>query len=395
MDKFDVVVAGAGISGLSFAYRAARAGKQVLVLESGSRPGGSLDSRRTEAGYWFELGAHTAYNSYGGLLEIIEGCGLADKLVPRAKVPFKLYRDGGLLSIGKELSVARALLSAPRIFFTKKEGKTVKEYYSRLVGRRNYDKVLGPFLAAVPSQSADDFPATMLFKKRPRRKDVLRSFTLDGGLGAVIAAIGGQPGITVRTGAEVASVAPEGEGFVVTTAAGASHRVGIVALAAPPPAAASMVRAALPELAEALERIAIAPVHTIGVVVDKTRLSIDAVAGIVPADDIFFSAVSRDTVPDEHYRAFAFHFKPGHDRDECVVRIAEVLGVGPTDLLEVCEKQALLPSPVRGHVEITEAIDRQLAGTRLAVTGNYFAGLAIEDCIERSSAEAARVTAAA
>ena len=41
-------------------------------------------------------------------------------------------------------------------------------------------------LSAVPSQSADEFPADMLFKKRSRRKDVMRSFTLKGGKIALI-----------------------------------------------------------------------------------------------------------------------------------------------------------------------------------------------------------------
>jgi oxygen-dependent protoporphyrinogen oxidase len=36
-------------------------------------------------------------------------------------------------------------------------------------------------------------------------------------------------------------------------------------------------------------------------------------------------------------------------------------------------------------------IDRCLSGGRLAVTGNYFAGLAIEDCTIRSAEEWKRV----
>ena len=42
---------------------------------------------------------------------------------------------------------------------------------------------------------------------------------------------------------------------------------------------------------------------------------------------------------------------------------------------------------------IVQAIDRQLAGTRLCLSGNYFAGLAIEDCVARSLGEWARVAA--
>jgi len=38
-----------------------------------------------------------------------------------------------------------------------------------------------------------------------------------------------------------------------------------------------------------------------------------------------------------------------------------------------------------------QAIDRGLAGARVFVTGNYFGGLAIEDCVLRSRGEADRL----
>ncbi len=57
------------------------------------------------------------------------------------------------------------------------------------------------------------------------------------------------------------------------------------------------------------------------------------------------------------------------------------------------EKKVLLPSPTLGHDLTVKEIDRLVAGTRLALTGNYFAGLALEDCAIRSREEFARVSA--
>jgi protoporphyrinogen oxidase len=37
------------------------------------------------------------------------------------------------------------------------------------------------------------------------------------------------------------------------------------------------------------------------------------------------------------------------------------------------------------------AIDQGIAGSRVYVAGNFFGGLAIEDCVLRSAAEAARL----
>lgn len=46
-----------------------------------------------------------------------------------------------------------------------------------------------------------------------------------------------------------------------------------------------------------------------------------------------------------------------------------------------------LPALRVGHGEWVRNLDRMLAGTQLALTGNYFTGVAIEDCICRSRVE--------
>src|SRR5512143_1120813 len=102
MDRYDVVIAGAGISGLSLAHYCARSGLSTLVLEKAGRPGGCFHSHNfggEDGGFWVELGAHTCYNSYGRLIGIIEECGIMGKLMPREKVPFKLLNAGVLKSI--------------------------------------------------------------------------------------------------------------------------------------------------------------------------------------------------------------------------------------------------------------------------------------------------------
>jgi protoporphyrinogen oxidase len=84
----EVVVIGGGISGLSFAYKMASLGKSVTVLEAKGQPGGCVRSEQFED-YWIELGAHTAYNSYGGFIEIIESTNRIDTLVPREPISFQ------------------------------------------------------------------------------------------------------------------------------------------------------------------------------------------------------------------------------------------------------------------------------------------------------------------
>jgi UDP-galactopyranose mutase len=403
MESRDVVVVGGGVSGLSFAWHAARAGRKVLVLEGGERLGGCLDSRRTTAGYWYELGAHTCYNSYAGLLEIIEGAGIRDRIVPRgeARKRFAFLRDGALdmlgpISVLLRFDKGELLRNVFRGMRAPKDGATTCGWYSGVVGKRNYSRILAPFLSAVPSQNVDSFPAAgpgSLFKKRARRKDVVKSFTLDGGLSAVAAAVAATPGVETVTGAVVREVRRSGAGYEVHLADGRVFQAPVVSVAVPPSMAAALLRADFPDLASELARIGMAATETVGVVVRREKVKLPEMAFLVPADDLFWSAVTRDPVPDPDWRAFAFHFKTGKTDAERRDRIAGILQVSQGDFEEVTRRMTLLPSPVLGHDRTVAEIDRMLEGGRLALTGNYFEGLAIEDCVQRSIGQWARVGA--
>jgi UDP-galactopyranose mutase len=120
-------------------------------------------------------------------------------------------------------------------------------------------------------------------------------------------------------------------------------------------------------------------------------LPLPRIAGLVPIDDDFFSVVSRDVIPDDRFRALAFHFRTGLTLDERLNRIAAVTGASREAFVHVSEHESSLPSPELGHANIVRAIDQGIAGTHVYVTGNYFGGLALEDCVLRSTAEARRL----
>jgi UDP-galactopyranose mutase len=283
---------------------------------------------------------------------------------------------------------------APFGLFRKKSGETMYSWFSGVVGRRNYDRVLSPFFAAVPSQKADGFPAEgpgSLFKERPRRKEFPRSFGLRRGLQSVCDAAAAAPGVTVEKGVAVARVGRAGAGFAVTTADGRRLEAERVAVAAPPDQAAAMLRDDFHELSLAISRVATVQVETAGVVLRRGQTPVEECAFVVPVDDVFYSVVTRDPFPDPDRRGFAFHFKPGVPRERKLARMAAVLRLRPEELGEVVEVRRTLPAPGLGHAEIVAGVDRCLEGGRLAVTGNYFAGLAIEDCVQRSFAEWKRI----
>ena len=401
MSRHDVVVVGGGISGLTFAFHAARAGRSVLVLESAGKPGGCITTRRADGGYWFEVGAHTCYNSYVGFTGLIDACALRGEVLQRAKTHLR-FLDGDRLVPGSNLGVMlrlfgwfEAAVSLPRMIGAKKDGKTVEEFYGRIVGKRNYAKVLGPMLSAVPSQSADAFPAGMLFKMRDtRRKDFPRSFTLRGGLQSMTDTLARQPGIEVAAGRTAVSLEASGSAWMVVTDDGERHEAAVVAVATPPSASSAVLGGAAPELAAQVSRVRDTVVETLAFAVRASKVKIPVSMFLVPRQDVFHSAVTRDSVPDPEWRSFAFHFKPGPSQDERVARVTRLLGLGKTDLEDLVEKRTVLPSPALGHERIVGEIDRLSAGRRLCVLGNWFAGLSIEDCVDRSRSEWARVAAA-
>jgi protoporphyrinogen oxidase len=70
MKKYDFVVLGAGVAGLSFAWKAAKAGKSVLVLEKESVVGG-LSRTLSHEGYLLDFSAHRFHTKNKELLDAI------------------------------------------------------------------------------------------------------------------------------------------------------------------------------------------------------------------------------------------------------------------------------------------------------------------------------------
>ncbi|MEW6740200.1 MAG: FAD-dependent oxidoreductase [Nitrospirota bacterium] len=392
MDRYDIIIIGAGISGLSLAHYCAKEGLKTLVIEKTERVGGTLHSHSFEdTGFWIEMGAHTCYNSYRNLIEIMEDCTTISRLVKREKVPFKMLVDGHIKSIPSQLNFLELLISVPNVFSLKKEGQSVRSYYSKVLGNKNYEKVLSPALNAVISQDASDFPADMLFKKRLRRKDIIKKFTLTNGVQTITDSISSQKTIEIATGKEVISVNTSNNLFQIITK-DSSYESDFLAIATPASVAARFLREQFPQVSEKLSHIKVETVESVGVAIKADLISIPSVAGIIPSSDSFYSIVSRDTVKHDSYRGFTFHFKPGIlNNDAKLKKIAEVLGVKLAQIEHIAAKENFVPSLKVGHEALIGKIEQSISESRLLLTGNYFDGMAIEDCVSRSLKEFLRL----
>jgi len=389
MSQHDVIIVGGGISGMSLAHYCAKAGLKPLVMDKNDRMGGTFNTCRKDA-FWFELGAHTCYNSYGTLVDLLRETGSLDRIMKPGSAGYKLFTNGAVKSILSQMSFPELLYSLPRIFGAKMDGETVESYYSKVFGSRNFTQAIGPMFNAVICQKANEFPADMLFKKRPRRKEVLRKFSLQGGLQSIIDAIAAETAIETVAEKDVKEIEFSGNVFTVTTSDGSTFEAKRLALATPSATAATMLQKSFPGIAHKLGSLKAEKVETLGVIVRKAETKIGPIAALAASDDIFYSFVSRDTFPDPLYRAFAFHFKAGAgNRESRLARITQVLGTGNFEHIATAEH--VIPALRLGHKEIIAEIDVLLAGTPLLLTGNYFSGIAIEDCVSRSLQESGRL----
>ncbi len=389
----DLLVVGAGISGLGMASMARQDGLSTLVLEASPHIGGAIRTHHFETPdgpIWAELGAHTCYNSYGNLLTLLEESGQLESLQAKEKLRFQIQSGENLLAIPSQLSFLELLGVLPRLWMSKKAGSSARDYYARIIGSKNYARVLGPALDAVVCQPAGDFPADALFRKKPRRKEILRSYTGPSGLQTFVEGL--SAGLEIKTQAPVVSLASSEGGYQVTTGDGERYQASRLALAVAPDVAANLLRESISDLAKRLEEIEMADIESHAVILKAEDLDLPLLAGIIGRDDDFYSVVSRDLVPDTRYRAFTFHFRPGRlDESARLARICEVLGVEPSAILSSISQANRLPALRLGHAERVEWIDQQLQPLSLGLTGNWFQGVSIEDSLVRTRSEYLRL----
>ena len=376
MPEHDLVVIGGGVSGITAAAYGQRAGRDVTLLEAGDRLGGCAHTWHPVDGFWLELGAHTAYNSYGALLALNPDSDFGN-LIPRAKVGYHFFADGKPQSPFARLGFLEAALNLPFGLGKGKTGQDVETWFTRLLGRGNWQRLLAPAFAAVLSQPAGPYPAEWLFKRKDRVKTAPRKFTHAGGLQGWLTELAAE--LPVRYGQPVQSLSMIDGGVRLQLADGEMTAREVV-IATPLDVAARLLDGIAPNLAAKLRATAMAEIETHAVVVPAGKAKLPPLAGLIGGDDAYYSAVSRDYLPHPEWRGFAFHFKPGVLHHEARRRkIAEVLGCAPGDFAHETETVNRLPALTPASVALAGELRAALADTPIRLAGNYLNGLSLGD----------------
>lgn len=172
----DVVVIGAGISGLVCAYRLKSLGVDVLLLEKSDRTGGVIQSEIID-GYQIERGPNSSQGTEE-LLALVEELGITSELAEgNPKAPAYVYFKGQLHPVpsGPGAFLRSKLLSAKgklRVFKEpfiparrSSEEESIASFARRRIGSEAAERMVAPFVSGIYAGDAEKLSAQAAFPR--------------------------------------------------------------------------------------------------------------------------------------------------------------------------------------------------------------------------------------
>jgi len=443
----DVLVLGAGISGLTTAFLLARQGLKVTVLEAAPRVGGAVETL-AEGPWRFEMGPNTVLEGNADVTALIAACGLAEeKLTAPAAAKKRYLWKGGrlhalpgglggflgtpLFSLGAKLR----LLKEPWIG-RPADGReeTIAEFVRRRLGTEFLDYAVGPFVSGVyagdPERLSVRWAVARIYALERDHGSLIRGalakrkgpapaggmITFPDGLTALPRRLAQEIG-DVRTGVFCRRVTRTGDGYAVETeseAGSASFTAKRIVVAVPADVAARL----LDDLTEGASRlfaeIPYAPIAIVSLGVRRADVAhpLDGFGFLAPRKEglnilgcLFTSTLFPGRAPEGHASLAAFvggRTNPeittrDDDAIQATVRaeLGRALGLsGEPVFHHVRRWPRAIPQYELGHgrfMERAEEIERQNPGLR--ISGNFLRGISVPDCIRNATALAAEIGA--
>jgi oxygen-dependent protoporphyrinogen oxidase len=431
----DAVVVGAGISGLATAFRLARGGLRVTVLEATERVGGAIETFSDDA-WRFEMGPNTVVESDESVGRLIRDAGLeGEKIIasPSAKRRY-LYKGGELVPLpGNPIALLKTPLfpAAAKLRLLREpwigrppEGaeESIAQLVRRRLGTAFLDYAVGPFVSGVYAGDPERLSARWAMPKihaLEREHGSLIRGALSRRKGAVPggAMISFQEGLEelpqrlareigdVRTGVAARGIVRTESGFRVETSAGPIEAARVV-LAVPADIAARLLEEATAGASLLLAEIPYAAVAVVSLGWRREDVGhpLDGFGFLTPRKEglrllgcLFPSSIFPGRAPAGHVGLAAFaggRTDPelaGWDEERIAATvIAELRGPlglrGEPAFRLVRRWPRAIPQYELGHgrfVERAKEIERALPGLRLA--GNYLGGISVPDCIRNAT----------
>ena len=449
-----VAVVGGGIAGLAVAHALRRMAPEteVIVLETGSRPGGNIRSERAE-GYLCEWGPNGFLDSVPETLVFARDLGLAERLQrsdDRARRRF-IFRGGRLhplpggpgAFLGSRLLSWRGKLRIPGEPFapSRPEGdETIHEFAARRIGREAAEVLVGSMVSGVFAGDARALSLRACFPKmwqmetdhgglfralfaKMRERRLRRGDPVGSPLGTLTCFRDGTEelaraaatalGPSLRLGAAATALRRSGSRWRVE-AAGGGLEADAVVLASPPSASARLVGDLDDRLAAELSGIPSAGLAVVALGYAERDLPrpLDGFGFLVPRGEgprilgvLWDSSIYPGRAPSGRVLMRAMI---GGALDPEAVRLedAALLDVVRRDLrttmglssepgfVRVFRHPLGIPQYVVGHLDRLARIEaRLLRLPGLFVAGNGYRGVAINSCVAEAVPLAERVQA--
>lgn len=328
----DVLVIGAGATGLACGHALARAGADVVVLDAAPRAGGVIGTDAVD-GFLFESGPNTIPATAATFRALCGELGIAGELVASHEAarrrylfhrgalralptgPLSLLRSPVLSATDKVRLATEPLRRAPARSDDEPE-PTFEEFLAERIGRRATRTLAGAFVRGVYAAEVDELGARSAFPRlwsvvqrhggllrglvasaRASRRDrtplpgpaVRRTALLSfpGGLGRFAGALAASLGERLRLGSPVVELARRGDAWAAATAGGETFECACVVLAVPARPAARLLARAAPagvDVASPLEGVRHADVTVVHLGLERDELP-DGFGFLVPPDE--------------------------------------------------------------------------------------------------------------
>jgi len=373
-----IAVAGAGISGLSLAYRLKKEGNDVTVFESTAKAGGKIGTVYCD-GLELELGPI----SIAETPELKELASELDLEIIEATDATKIryiYSHGNLhkaspmsslLSVGGKASMLKAL-------FTSKGDKdeSVASYATRRFGKQAYRRLFNPLMNGIYAGNSELLSAKSVIKNRAPRKIV----SLKGGIAALTNALKKNLDGSVKLKTEFKE--SDFKNF------------DQVFLTTPAFVTANLVKGFDKDLSDALSKIHYSSLSQIFVEAVPGRIKFDGFGFLVPSEErmsllgaLCVSNIFPSKVPDGRrlFVLFCGGDRP-YDLDVTVEgafrEFTHILQPAIAKMIHVEEYAKGIPQFYVGHQEILKRIaDFELRNPKIKIRGNFVTGVAVGDCL--------------
>lgn len=452
-DKLDVIVAGAGISGLTTAWELHSAGYRTHVLEAASRAGGAIGTTR-EAGALVEAGPNSMLETSPLIAKLVGEIGLAAERVeanPAAKKRF-ILRGGRLLPVPTSPGAFFAtplfstgtklgLLREPFVGrYSGATEETVAGFVRRRLGPEFLDYAINPFVAGVYAGDPERLSVKAAFprladleanygslirgailgarerKRNPEKsKQTASMMSFREGMQSLTDAIARRlPAVETATRAVSYRREPDGT-FVVAVEgrAGVQElRARSLVLSMPAHPTADLIAPHSPDAAESLRTIPYPPVASVVMVFGRDRVAhpLDGFGFLVPEKEkrrilgtIFSSTLFANRAPAD--RVVLTTFVGGTRQPELALQddaalvatvkgeLEQLVGVaGEPIAARVSRWARAIPQYNLGHLDRVARVERLAdAQPGLYFCANWRGGISVGDCIKSSYAAAERI----